>query len=510
VLNDLNRAHTHRDIDLPMVPRLVDGAAVKSVALLTGTYLGSEHAAASGPLSFSQSYFFFTNNKVRAMFKVISAALAAMVLVSCGGGGGGESSVASSAALEAEVLQARRAAPRAALIAEPVSVVNTTTAGNQVLRSIGATSDGGYTVAWISGTSTFYIQAYDSAGAKGGAETLIPLNVQAETPEAAAQAIGAASLAVLTDGSVVVAYSVSRNSDLPNGTVSTETGVYIQRFDASGAQIMGETEVASREEVLHSRSPVTNQLTVTALSDGGFIVGWAVATFSAQFGTISTLSLRRYDSQGQPVGSPVEVGDFPALTYRIVADARGGFTLTTTQLDNFFSTEYSVFHYDPNMNFLQVVAPRFGPALLLPLEGEYVLFTGGIAPATRQMLDLQGNPVGEAVVVSSMPLAARELADGTYIVIWGTDGYTVQRFTASGATMGDPVPIQSDGVLPELAALADVGLAVAWSDAVANVDVDVHTQRFMESQGDRKKSCLNNAKGLKGHERKAFMDACLA
>jgi hypothetical protein len=475
------------------------------VAILTGAYFGRGPAVQKGHIPFSEQ--FISELLGQAMFKIFSAAFAALVLVSCGGGA--DSTLSASASREP--LQAKMVSPGHTLFAEQVSVVNTTTTGNQVLRSIGATSDGGYVVAWISSGSTLYIQAYDSSGAKTGAETPIPLDVQAPTQNAAVEAIEASSVAVLNDGTVVVAYRVSRNTDQPDGTVLTKTGVYIQRFDANGIQLMGETEVASREEVVHSRSPFINQLTTAALSDGGFVVGWAVATFSAQFGSISTLALRRFDSQGQPVGSPVEVGQFPALTYRIVADAHGGFTLSASQLDNFFSTEVWAFHYDANQIARQIVAPRFGAALLLPLEGGYVLFASGSAGPTAQMLDNQGNPIGTPTTIPSMPVAARELADGSYVAIWPAGGsFAAQRFAADGTPMGEPLAIASNAAVLEMVALADTGFAAAWSAASGNGDTDVYTQRFIEASSDRKKACLNSAKGLKGRERKDFINACLA
>jgi hypothetical protein len=442
------------------------------------------------------------------MVRIIVAALAAVALVSCGGGGPDASL---SPAPQAELLKAKNVSPNPTLVAQPVSLVNTTTAGDQVLRSIGATSDGGTVVAWISSGPALYLQAYDSAGARTGAQTAIPLDVGAPTPAAAAQAIQASAVAVLSDGSVVVVYRVSRSTDQTGGTVLTKTGVYFQRFDVNGVQLLGETEVASRQDVVNSRTPAMNLLTATALSDGGFVVGWAVSRFSAQFGSISTLALRWFDSQGQLVGSPVEVGDFPALTYGIVADLHGGFTLSTSQMDNFFRTEFSVFHYAADHVFQQIVAPRFDVVLLLPLDGGFVWFAAAGGAATAQMLDAQGAPIGPPTLVPSMPSAARELADGTYVAIFSAGGaLTAQRFAPDGTVMGESVAIQSAGAIPAVVALADTGFAAAWTAASATGDSDVYTQRFVERSTDRKKACLDGAKGLRGHERKAFMNACLA
>jgi hypothetical protein len=444
------------------------------------------------------------------MFKVIIAAVAASVLVSCGGGGESQSTLsasASSAALAQDI-----APGHAALVADPVSVVNTTTAGSHSLNTVGATPDGGYIVAWTSSAEpALFIQAYDSTGAKAGAETQIPLNIVAPTPEAATAAILRSSVAVLSDGSVVVVYLVTRNIDLPGGGVQTTTGLYFQRFDANGNQLMGETPITS-QPFQGPKGPFIQFPQIAPLSDGGFVVGWGIAHFSAQFGSISTLYLRWFDSQGQPVGYLWEVGDFPALTYRIIPDTQGGgFTLLTSQTDNFFRTEYSAFHYDASHAFLQVVAPQLDAVFVLRLEAGFVVFSRTAAGATAQMLDSQGNPVGAATSIPSLPFDARELADGTYVTISFASGdFVAQRYAAGGEAMGDPVPIDSAGVGPQIVPLADGGFAAAWTAASVSGGIDVYTQRFTERFSDRMKACQDRAKGLTGLERKTFIEACTA
>lgn len=438
------------------------------------------------------------------MIKILLAALTALFLISCGGGGSADT--AQAAAGGQEPLKAKVLAPDPTLQAEPVTAVNTTTAGNQDLRSIGATSDGGYTVAWISGTATLYIQRYDSLGAKEGIETEIPIVVE----DVVAQAIQFSAVSVLGDGNVVVVYRAISNTTLPVGTISTKQGLYFHTFSPSGVLLKGQTEVASIEEVIHSRSPSLTDHQTLALADGGFVVGWTVRTFSAQFGYQATLSLQRYDGQGQPVGGVISVGQFPGLIYSITVDALGGFTLYLTQTDASFSLLVSVVHYDANSTAHPIVPPMAGAALLLPVEGAYVLFTGDATGTTREMLDSAGNPIGDPTTIDSMPVAAQELSDGTYVVILpSVTEFTAQRYAPDGTPMGELLMIQSGGNLPQIAALADVGFALAWTGAGTGNDTDVFTQRFLEVLSDRKKACLNSAKGLRGQERKAFMTACL-
>ena len=213
-----------------------------------------------------------------------------------------------------EPLKAKILVPDPTLFAEPVSTVNTTTAGNQELRSIGATSDGGYTVAWISGTSTLHIQRYDSLGAKEGIETQLPIVVE----DAVAQAIQFSSMSVQSDGNVVVVYRAISNTTLPGGTISTKQGLYFQIFSPVGVLLKGQTEVASIEEVIHSRSPSLTDQQNVALADGGFVVGWTVRSFSAQFGYQANLSLQRYDNQGQPVGGVLQVNLWAFIAASVV------------------------------------------------------------------------------------------------------------------------------------------------------------------------------------------------
>jgi len=86
------------------------------------------------------------------MKQLLFALCAALALVSCGGGGTGDTA---QTAVGSEVLKAKPVVTDDfTLVAQQVSMANTTAAGDQVLRTIGATSDGGYTVAWVSGTST--------------------------------------------------------------------------------------------------------------------------------------------------------------------------------------------------------------------------------------------------------------------------------------------------------------------------------------------------------------------
>lgn len=405
--------------------------------------------------------------------KIVLAALAGLLIASCGGGGGnGGGEVASAPSPLASVQARRPGAQDPTLVASPVSVVNSTTAGQQVLRAIGATSDGGYTVAWLSGDATLYAQHYDSRGEKDGPQTLIALVNPRTNAAADSQVISSSALAVLADGSIVVAYVDSRPTPGPEGEIY-RSGIFLQRFDAQGARILPEIRVSSQQgSPPPSRANVLGYLQVIPLSDGGFVVGWTIWFYALMPGTRYSLWLQRFDAQAQPVGALVHAGDFYDLTYVLAADrAGGGFTVKTSSFDSSGRTVSSSTHFDAAM-----VA---GPG-------------------------------------SSGPL---ELADGTYVVVTqtGNTTFTLQRFSANGAPLGSPIvleitppPYQTASF--QITALADPGFALAWTGQGTGGDSDVFTQAFVESENDRKKACREAAKArkLKGKQRQAFIADCVA
>lgn len=457
------------------------------------------------------------------MPRIVLAAVAALALVSCGGGGDGVTAVDTTvsagamsfaavgpSALAQATLSARK---QPDLRAGQVSRVNSTSLGNQELRAVGAIGDGGYVVAWASGGTSLYIRAFDGAGIATGPETGVAIDIAAPTPDAAAAAIELSSLAVLSDGTVVVVYRISRDLAMPGGFVQTTSGVYFQRFDRHGRMLTPETQVAS-QAFAGPKGPFIAQFEALALSHGGFAVGWSVAHYSTQFGSISTLALRWFDGQGNAVGPPTEVGDFPELTFGMVADTHGGFTLSTVRTDNFYMRDSDILHYDSSHAFLEVVPPTRSQVLLLALEQGYVLFAADGTGATQQPLDARGAALGTPLQIPSLPVAARELADGTYVTLarGGNGAFTIGWFTADSTPLDAQLEIRSAGVVPLWVSLADGGFAAAWTGASANEGTDVYTQSFEESKWNRKKkACLEGVKRqrLTGQARKARIDACM-
>ena len=428
------------------------------------------------------------------MKQLIFTTCLALFLVACGGGSDQSST---SQAIPATVLKAN-VSPDPTLVEGAISVVNTTTAEHQSFRAVGALEDGGYTVAWTSYPATgLFIQRYDALGRKTGVETAIPL----------ASDIVLESMAVLRDGGIVVAYK---------RTDATSSTVFIQRFDASGIPVLPETRVFSESTYLYT----LERFKVLALADGGFVVAFLRVERPVYLEIISRVFIRRYDSQGQPVGMVVS-DEERWLTYTLAADARGGYTVSLAWQYWFNVTQqlFSVLRYDANQVAHQLVSAQPGTVLALALEGDRsVLFTQGATGSFLQLRDSAGNPVGAPTAIASMPFEAKELADGTFVAFWNTAGtITAQRYDSTGAPLGDVLTIATGGgAVPQVVALADGGFAAAWSAPNAAADQDVFTQAFLELPGSdraalrlKRKACLESARGMVGQERKAFMDACL-
>ena len=128
----------------------------------------------------------------------------------------------------------------ATLVAGPPTLVDITTADYQFLKASGALDDGGYLFVWETTTTNpsdgarYYLQRFDSEGKKVGGETRLPPTVRD------------GSIAVLTNGDVAVGYREARDA-LANiiNTPYAASGAFIQKFDASGTQVLRETAVAS-------------------------------------------------------------------------------------------------------------------------------------------------------------------------------------------------------------------------------------------------------------------------
>ena len=168
---------------------------------------------------------------------------------------------------------------------------NTFTTAFQGAPKVTALSDGGFVVVWASsdfGSSgqdgsfgDVFGQRYDAAGDAVGAEFRANTNTSGDQ--------GAAVVAGLSDGGFVVTWNDSSGQD------GSGTGIFGQRYDAAGATVGGEFQANTFTPGGQFAS------SVSALSDGGFVVTWISGD-----GSLGGIFGQRYDSAGNPSN-----GEFP-------------------------------------------------------------------------------------------------------------------------------------------------------------------------------------------------------
>ncbi|WP_029526482.1 hypothetical protein [Polaromonas glacialis] len=403
----------------------------------------------------------------------------------------------------------------ATLVPQPPTLVNTTTADYQDLKTSSALADGGYLLVWDTTTmnpardgSRFYLQRFDSEGNRVGGETRLQLTVQD------------GSIAVLTNGDIVVAYKGARDAQ---GKVITSpnasSGAFIQKFNASGIQIMPETAVATT----FGTSTTYGFVTVVPLTDGGFVVSWTSRDESS--GTVrNSFSAQSYNSSGQRSGSPVVLSadSFPPsrpIDYSIQASPDGGYLVYKRMIDTANSsgcfgamsepTITSVSYYDKNLVPKQILAPTHC-GILMPLKGDqYMMFGANATGPYSQLIDGNGSLVGP-----QKPIAARSefrnpeftiftgrtvLVDGSYLLFWysGASGNKGQRYTSKGDPIGDVFTIAATpkNILP----LTGGSVTVAWSasNEIANNLLDVYMQRLNKPEAA---GCAESAAWVLGQQ----------
>ena len=229
----------------------VGGAAHGAVALSGGNVVFTPHANYSGQASFSYT-------------------------VSDGHGGSASATVALDVAPDADTPLLNATASVQPVAIGGQSVVNTTTDNAQRSPAIAALADGGYVIVWNSFSQANHFdimaQRFDASGARVGAE------ISVNTFTAGSQEVP--TVTALAGGDYVVAWA-------SNGQDGSGSGVYAQRFDASGAAAGGEFRINS------FTAGFQIEVSVAGLADGGFIATWTSADQSDPSGGILRNVMRR-------------------------------------------------------------------------------------------------------------------------------------------------------------------------------------------------------------------------
>ena len=426
----------------------------------------------------------------RAALAVIvkfSMAMAIAALAACGGGGGDSTSPTSAAQGSADALKAKRSANPGLIVGE-ASQVNTVTTGDQTARAVGALSDGGYAVAWMSRTGAasaaqLYLQRYDSVGRKAGAEVLVPADIDSRTNPA---------IAVMRDGGVLLSYASSKPVSGAEPWI-VDSAIYTRRFNAAGTAAGGETQVASivqntlGAQALYSLADPA----IATWDDGKYLIAWA-SIEDSYLGKVPTFQAQRYDSTGNALGAAASAGRGDVNTsFKLTAIPDGRYAIATYHrvMGQTYVT-YGIGDGGARIGLLYDAdfgLPAPGTTLLPLSDGTFALWSRNRNGAYVQKLDQSGTAAGSPTALAALPESASALGNGGYATFSRTasgDTLVGQRFDGTGAALGDAFEFQAGGEPPMTASLTGGGLAMGWTAAGSAGDLDVFTRRLQEAVTD--------------------------
>ncbi|WP_436274559.1 beta strand repeat-containing protein [Pseudomonas sp. LjRoot277] len=209
--------------------------------------------------------------------------------------------------------------------------------------SVSTLANGGFVIAWereydAADNVDVYLQRFKADGSKDG------VAVRVNTAVAGGQY--GADVATLNDGSYVVTW-VSVQYDKNENP--TSGNVYLQKFNANGVKVGGETLVNT------ATKEIQGEPAITALKGGGFVITWATSDETLHTAD-ANLYAQIYDKNGVKIGSQMLItSDDDRDLFPIVnATDDGGFLVTWEELspnnsDNFQGDIHSQ-RFDANGN----------------------------------------------------------------------------------------------------------------------------------------------------------------
>jgi Calx-beta domain/RTX calcium-binding nonapeptide repeat (4 copies) len=305
------------------------------------------------------------------------------------------------------------------------------------------------------------------------------------------------AITALTDGGFLVTWS----SDDQDGSV---TGVYAQKYDKDSVKVGKEFLVNTYT------SNWQYEPTITALTDGGFLITW---TSDYQDGAGSGVYAQKYDKNSVKVGKEFRVNTSTGTNeYQpaIAALSDGGFLVSWTS-DNQDGSGHGVYAQRYNQDSVKV-GKQFrvntyidnyqdDPAIAALSDGGFLVtwtsFQDGMASGVYgQRYDNSSVKVGEEFLVNTNTYswqsepAIASLSDGGFLVTWSSDlqdgsGYGVygQRYDNSSVKVGEEFLVntttENSQYQSAITALNDGGFVVTWTSSSQDGGVyNVYGQRF--------------------------------
>ncbi|QRM27781.1 M10 family metallopeptidase C-terminal domain-containing protein [Microvirga sp. VF16] len=361
--------------------------------------------------------------------------------------------------------------------------VNTSTLNAQTEPSVTDLADSGWVVTWIGqdGQSTgIFQQRYNEHGLKVGPE------IRVNTTIAGSQEFPAVT--ALARGGWLVIWA----SDTPDGSSS---GVYQQRYGANGHPVGSETQVNSSPSDSNSRS------SVTALSDGGWVVTWTVYS---QDHSEADIYQQRYDADGWTIGDETKVNTISEKIQAlptVTGLKDGGWVVTWSSYtgdDSGLSVRQQLYAAsgqkvggETQINTTTALEQYDSSVTALPDGGWLATWTSspssdGPADIYQQRYAADGQKVGGENRVNTTVSADQSLAsvttleDGGWVVTWNSydqegDNYDIyqQRYTADGRQVGPTTPT----------GLSLNGDAFDEGTSSASAMIQLHAKAFVTERG---------------------------
>ena len=339
--------------------------------------------------------------------------------------------------------------------------------------SITGLSDGGFVVTWITSRGLLG-QRYSADGSVEGDEFKI-----------GSQGYGSLSVTALSDGGFVVTFD-SADGD--------RTGVFGQRYAADGTTKGAEFQVNTHIPYSQSSS------SVTALSDGGFVVTWE--SDWNQDGSSTGIFAQRYSADGTTKGVEFQVNTFTDYEQRIssVTGLSDGGFVVTWESNHQDGSKYGIFGQryasDGSAEGAEFQVNTFTtdgqrrPAITALSDGGFVAIWDSNGPdgdsfgVFGQRYAADGSKEGDEFQVNTYTTSPQwyssvtGLSDGGFVVTWmsyGQDGwkgsntYSIfgQRYASDGSAEGAEFQVNttvaSDHGYCSVTELSDGGFVVAWN-----------------------------------------------
>ncbi len=375
--------------------------------------------------------------------------------------------------------------------------VNTFTTGIQLDAAVASDADGDFVVVWQGAgsgdTQGIFAQRYNAAGVAQGGEFRV------NTPTTPTQSRPTAAMDA--DGDFVVAWQ----SDFQE---ASSYGVYAQRFNAAGVPQGGEFHVNTFTTGQQNRPSVAMD------ASGNFVITWQS---TQETGPTTGIYAQRYNASGVAQGGEFHVNTFTTNLQRdpdVAMDADGDFVIAwhsrdqagsgygvyAQRFDSTGTAQGGEFQVDPSFAEVLNISPV---SLGMDASGDFVVIfaTFNRDEVHGQRFNAAGVAQGSAFHVNTFttgfqadPAVAMD-AGGNFLIAWSSaaqdgsgDGVFAQAYNAAGVAQGGEFRANTFTTggqqSPAVTMDSDGDAVVAWDGPSSTDTFGISAQRYDESNPD--------------------------